>query len=65
VHRAGDGWRVLDYKTDQLEGDEAVLLERYGRQLAEYGFAWARVTGDPVASSGLVALRTMRMIWSA
>ncbi len=64
VYRAGDGWRILDYKTDQAAADEGVLLDRYGVQLAQYGSAWERVSGGKVGSTGLVAVRTMRTIWS-
>jgi ATP-dependent helicase/nuclease subunit A len=64
VYRAGDGWRILDYKTDQAAADEGVMLERYGVQLAQYGTAWERVSGGEVGSTGLVVLRTMRTIWS-
>jgi len=63
VYRAGDGWRILDYKTDQAATDEGVLLERYRVQLAQYGSAWERVSDGKVESTGLVALRTMRTIW--
>jgi len=63
VYRAGDGWHILDYKTDQAAADEGVLLERYRVQLAQYGSAWERVSDGKVESTGLVALRTMRTIW--
>ncbi len=65
VYRTSDGWRIIDYKTDQAAADEGVLLERYRVQLAQYGSAWERVSDDTVVSTGLVALRTMRTIWKA
>jgi ATP-dependent helicase/nuclease subunit A len=65
VYRTGDGWRILDYKTDQAAADDRVLLERYGAQLAQYRLAWERVSAGKVGSTGLLALRTMRTIWSA
>jgi ATP-dependent exoDNAse (exonuclease V) beta subunit len=64
AYRASDGWRILDYKTDQIDGDDQALLARYGPQLDQYRFAWERIAADKVGSSGLVALRTMRMVWS-
>jgi ATP-dependent helicase/nuclease subunit A len=65
VYRAADGWRILDYKTDHGLADDRALLDRYGVQLAQYGSAWERVSGGEVGSTGLVALRAMRTIWSA
>jgi ATP-dependent helicase/nuclease subunit A len=64
AYRAGDGWRILDYKTDQIEGDDQGLLARYQAQLGQYRFAWNRIAENTVASSGLVALRTMRTVWN-
>src|SRR4051812_47448089 len=40
VHRAGDGWRVVDYKTDR-DGGEA-LAGVYAEQVEAYRRAWAR-----------------------
>lgn len=65
VVRAADGWRILDYKTDHAAADDRVLLDRYGVQLAQYQSAWERVSSGKVGSTALVALRTMRTIWSA
>jgi ATP-dependent helicase/nuclease subunit A len=40
----GDGWTVVDYKTDrELEGAEG----RYRRQVAFYAHAVARASGRP------------------
>jgi len=65
VHESAEGWRILDYKSDQLDGladVDAELLARYGPQLAQYRVAWERVTGGKVASAELVALRAKRTI---
>jgi ATP-dependent helicase/nuclease subunit A len=59
VYRADDGWRILDYKTDRLEGVadmEAELRRRYGVQLGQYGYGWELVTDGTVASAGTVAV---------
>jgi ATP-dependent helicase/nuclease subunit A len=64
AYRTGDGWRILDYKTDREGGNEQVMLARYEPQLGQYRSAWERAAGTPVALSGLVALRTMRTMWS-
>lgn len=59
AYRVGDGWRILDYKTDRDADDPAAMLERHGPQMAQYKSAWERVSGEKVVSAGLVALRTM------
>ena len=64
--RPATDWRILDYKSDQLDrmaDVDAELLARYGPQLDQYRAAWERVaTGGQVASSDLVALRAKRTI---
>jgi len=65
VYLADGGWRVLDYKSDQLDGMvdvDAQLLARYRPQLEQYRHAWERVTSAKVTSAGLVALRQKRAI---
>jgi ATP-dependent helicase/nuclease subunit A len=60
AHRAGDGWRIVDYKTDQLDGVadvEAELRARHGVQLGQYEFAWEQVTEGKVLSARIVSVR--------
>jgi ATP-dependent helicase/nuclease subunit A len=64
VHRAADGWRILDYKTDHAIAAEQALLDRHGTQLAHYRAAWERVTGEKVAAHGVVAVRTGTVEWA-
>jgi hypothetical protein len=61
VHPAGEGWRILDYKTD-VGADDATLVARHGRQLATYRAVWERITGAKVTDSAIVALRTLRIV---
>lgn len=66
VYRAADGWRILDYKTDQIDGQvnvEQLLLARHGPQLHQYRLAWQRATGDAVAGAGIVSLRAKETFW--
>ena len=53
--REGDGWILLDYKTDRIE-NEAVFLEEYRPQLEWYRQALENLTGLPVRESWLYAL---------
>jgi ATP-dependent helicase/nuclease subunit A len=65
VYLADGGWRILDYKSDRLDGMMDVdreMLARYGPQIEQYRHAWERVTGGKVTSAGLVALREKRAI---
>ena len=65
LHRTGDGWRILDYKTDRIgaaaDADDE-LRARYGAQIEQYRDAWERATGEEVVSSGLVAVRAARIV---
>ena len=56
VHRAGDEWRVVDYKTDVDLGD-VNAQRRYDEQVREYSEAWGRVAGGKVTTSVVAARR--------
>ena len=65
VHQSDEGWRILDYKSDQLDGIadvDAELLARYGPQLAQYRSAWEKAAKGEVASAEVVVLRAKRTI---
>ena len=53
--REGDGWVVLDYKTDRIR-DEAAFTEEYRPQMAWYAEALSRLTGLPVRERILYSL---------
>ena len=53
--REGDGWVLLDYKTDRIE-NEAGFLEEYRPQLEWYRVALEKLTGLPVRESWLYSL---------
>ena len=53
--REGDGWILLDYKTDHIE-DENEFTEEYRPQLEWYAVALRELTGKPVLQSWLYAL---------
>ena len=50
--REGDGWIVVDYKTDRIE-DEAAFVDSYSPQLAWYAVALRILTGIPVLETWL------------
>ena len=45
--REGEGWILLDYKTDHIE-DEKAFVEEYRPQLEWYAVALRELTGKPV-----------------
>ena len=53
--RDGDGWVLLDYKTDSIR-DEHAFQEEYRPQLEWYATALQELTGRPVYESWLYAL---------
>ena len=53
--REGDGWILLDYKTDHIT-DERAFVEEYRPQLEWYAVALRELTGKPVLESWLYAL---------
>ncbi len=54
--REGDGFVLLDYKTDRVEGDPAPWAERHRRQVELYAQALATLTGRPVTEKWIVFL---------
>ena len=58
--REGDGWILVDYKTDKI-GDEEAFTEEYRPQLAWYREALSRLTGLPVKECWLYALSVDKM----
>ena len=53
--REGDGWVLLDYKTDRVE-DPAAFVDRYAPQLRLYAQALGEITGLPVGELWLYAV---------
>jgi ATP-dependent helicase/nuclease subunit A len=45
----GDGWTLVDYKSDAAGSHiDPALLERYRAQVSLYAAAWTRISGQPV-----------------
>ncbi|MBP7571807.1 MAG: PD-(D/E)XK nuclease family protein, partial [Acidobacteria bacterium] len=62
AYRTGAGWRLLDYKTDRSPGDEAAVRARHGAQVRQYAAAWKHASGEGVAASGIVLVRTGQVV---
>ena len=54
--REGDGFVLLDYKTDRVEGDPIAWAERHRRQVELYSKALETLTGRPVTEKYVVFL---------
>ena len=54
--REGDGFVLLDYKTDRVEGDPIFWAERHRRQVELYARALETLTGRPVKEKYVVLL---------
>jgi ATP-dependent helicase/nuclease subunit A len=53
----GDGWLIVDYKTDRVSGDAIDhRAKEYAEQLKLYRAAIERITGKPVTGTALVFL---------
>lgn len=55
VFREGDGWVLLDYKTDRIT-DEDAFVKQYTHQLQLYARSLAAITGLPVREAWLFSL---------
>jgi ATP-dependent helicase/nuclease subunit A len=55
VFKEGDGWVIVDFKTDTVSGEQqlASLVGYYAPQLELYRKAWESVVGEPVREIGL------------
>jgi ATP-dependent helicase/nuclease subunit A len=55
VFKEGDGWVIVDFKTDTVSGEPqlASLVDYYAPQLELYRKAWESVVGEPVYEVGL------------
>ena len=63
AYRRGNGWEIVDYKTDQVD-DGSELLRRYRDQLSAYANAWPSVVGDELpVRVGIQAIRLGTTHW--
>ncbi len=59
VFRDGDGWTIVDYKTDAGGlGVEEERLVKYRAQVGLYAEAWHRLTGEPVHERAILFTAT-------
>jgi ATP-dependent helicase/nuclease subunit A len=57
--RTGEGWKIIDYKTDALGIDQ--LVQEYCEQLRAYARIWEKVTGKKVVFAGIYSVRDLEL----
>ncbi len=55
----GEGWELVDYKTDRQKVD--ALVRRYAEQVERYARHWGEVTGEEVSFAGVFGVREGRL----
>ena len=60
VYGSQNGWRIVDYKTDQAV--DAGRMLKYSNQVTDYGAAWSRVTSGSSPHGSIFLVRTGRII---
>ncbi|WP_292018308.1 helicase-exonuclease AddAB subunit AddA [Megasphaera sp. UBA4382] len=56
LFREGDGWVLIDYKTDRLDDADA-FIKRYGVQISLYRQAVEKISGRPVREAYMYSFR--------
>jgi ATP-dependent helicase/nuclease subunit A len=60
--RTGDGWTLIDYKTDQLDPGVDQLAGRYAPQIRAYAAHWSAQLGT-ATRAGLHFIRSGETRW--
>ena len=58
LFKDGEGWVLVDFKSDDPAGRKASLKTAYAPQLEKYAEIWKAVTGEPVTEKYLLFTRT-------
>ena len=53
VFKEKDGWVIVDYKSDKIDGKLEPLIEYYKPQVEMYRDLWQKMTGEKVKEAGL------------
>ena len=62
VFEEGDGWTIVDYKSDSVAGNLDELVAFYRPQIVHYRRYWQRLTGRPTRA-GLFFVSTGQEVW--
>jgi ATP-dependent helicase/nuclease subunit A len=58
VYKGEDGWRVIDYKTDDISDNVDEFVRYYAPQIKAYSKFWQEITGEKVVKAGLFFVKT-------
>lgn len=53
VFKERDGWVIVDYKSDKIDGNLEALVNYYKPQVEMYRDLWEKITGEEVKEAGL------------
>ena len=53
VFKERDGWVIVDYKSDKIDGNLEALVNYYKPQVQMYRDFWKKITGEKVKEAGL------------
>jgi ATP-dependent helicase/nuclease subunit A len=62
VFEEEDGWVLIDYKSDTIDGNRDALLEFYEPQIVQYQRRWRTLTGRETRA-GLYFIQTGETVW--
>jgi ATP-dependent helicase/nuclease subunit A len=62
VFKEPDGWVIVDYKTDKVNGNLQALKDFYRSQVEMYRRFWVEISGEPVKEAGLFFLSAIEWV---
>jgi ATP-dependent helicase/nuclease subunit A len=61
VYKGKDGWRIIDYKTDDVSDNIDEFVRYYAPQIKAYSRFWQEITGEKVVKAGLFFVKTKEL----
>lgn len=62
VFKEQDGWVIVDFKSDRVDGNLDELVAYYSRQIGMYREFWERISGEAVKEAGVYFLSPGRWV---
>jgi ATP-dependent helicase/nuclease subunit A len=61
VYKTNDGWKIIDYKTDDVSDNVGEFVRYYAPQIKAYSRFWQEITGEKIAGAGLFFVKTKKI----
>ncbi len=61
VYKSGNGWTIIDYKTDDVTDNLDEFVQYYAPQVKAYSKFWQEITGEKIIKAGLFFVKTKRV----